>query len=184
MYRFFKIVVVLLIILYPISVYFGLKYFSPSQLGLFLLAVFALRVLVIRRQPAQRGKQLIYTVIVGIVLASLTWVFDTEQFLLWYPVGLNCVLLVVFVVSLIIPPSAIEVIARLREPDLDEIGIAYTRKVTMVWSVFFALNALVAAWTVLYGDINIWTLYNGLLAYLAMGVLFASEMIVRRYIRK
>ncbi len=184
MYQFFKLVVVILIILYPVSIYFGLQYFSPSQLGLFLLAVFVLRILVIRKHPAQRGKQLLLTVFIGVILASLTWIFDTEKFLLWYPVGLNSVMLIVFIASLLFPPSAIEVIARIREPELNTEGVAYTRKVTMVWSVFFAINALVSTWTVLNNDMRVWTLYNGLLAYLAMGVLFVGELILRQRVRR
>lgn len=184
MYQFVRIAVVLIIILYPISIYFGLQYFSPSQLGLFLLAVFALRILVIRNHPIRRGRQMILTVIVGVVLAGLTWIFNTEQFLLWYPVALNSVLLIVFIVSLISPPSAIEVIARIKEPDLNKVGIIYTRKVTMAWSVFFAINALISAWTVLQQDMQLWTLYNGLLAYLAMGLFFGIELLVRRHARK
>ena len=142
-----------------------------------------LRILVIRKHPAQRGKQLLLTVFVGVILATLTWIFNTEKFLLWYPVGLNSVMLVVFIASLFFPPSAIEIIARIREPSLNDDGVAYTRKVTIVWSVFFAINALVSAWTVLNNDMQVWTLYNGLLAYLAMGVLFVGELILRQRLR-
>ena len=116
-------------------------------------------------------------------MAALTWLFNNEKYLLWYPVGLSTVFFIIFTSSLISPPTVVESIARIREPDLNAAGIAYTRKVTMIWSAFFVLNALIATWTVLHDDIKLWTLYNGLLAYIAMGTLFAAEMVVRRYVR-
>ena len=183
MYRLFKLVVIVLIILYPFSIYFGLSYFSPSQVGMFLLAIFILRVVVAKRQAPHRAKQMILTLIVGGILAALTWLFNNEKFLLWYPVGLSTVFFIIFTSSLFSPPTVVESIARMREPDLNAAGIAYTRKVTMIWSAFFVLNALIATWTVLHADIKLWTLYNGLLAYIAMGTLFAAEMVVRRYVR-
>jgi uncharacterized membrane protein len=184
MYRFFKILVAILIILYPVSVYFGLQYFTPSQLGLFLLTVFVLRVMVVHRQPGNRSMQMLLVVAVGVVLALLTWVFNTEKFLLWYPVCLNSVLFFIFIYSLIFPPSAIEIIARIREPNLDAKGVSYTRNVTIVWAVFFIVNAIISAWTIYQSDMQLWTLYNGLLAYLAMGIIFVVELLVRRRVRK
>ena len=183
MYRLFKLVVIVLIILYPFSIYFGLSYFSPSQMGVFLLAIFVLRAVVTKRQAPHRATQMILTLVIGGVLASLTWLFNNEKYLLWYPVGLSTVFFIIFTSSLISPPTVVESIARIREPNLNAAGIAYTRKVTMIWSAFFVLNAMIATWTVLNDDIKLWTLYNGLLAYIAMGTLFAVEMVVRRYVR-
>ena len=183
MYRLIKLVVIVLIILYPFSIYFGLSYFSPAQLGIFLLAVFALRVAVAGRQAPHRTWQLMATLVIGGVLAAMTWLFNSEQYLLWYPVGLSSVFFIIFIASLISPPSMIERIARIREPELDAAGVEYTRKVTVIWSVFFLVNAMIATWTVLIDNIRIWTLYNGLLAYLAMGTLFAAEFFVRRHVR-
>ena len=61
-----------------------------------------------------------------------------------YPVLVNTAMLSVFGYSLIFPPSMVERLARLREPELPPEAIGYTRRVTQLWSVFFALNGAAA----------------------------------------
>jgi uncharacterized membrane protein len=95
----------------------------------------------------------------------------------------NGLLLAVFVASLVHPPSAIERVARLQDPDLPEYAVAYTRRVTQVWCGFFLGNGLVALYTAIHSPLEIWTLYNGLIAYLLMGIVFAAEYAVRLRVR-
>ncbi|MBT4752356.1 MAG: hypothetical protein HOO07_01735 [Candidatus Marinimicrobia bacterium] len=80
------------------------------------------------------------------------------------------------------PISIIERIARISEPDLTDKAIAYTRKVTWVWSLFFLLNGVLAVITALWASEEIWLLYNGLIAYILIFTLFQGELIVRKYI--
>ena len=70
----------------------------------------------------------------------------------YYPVLVNAILLAVFAASLWRPPTVIERIARLREPDLPPAAVVYTRRVTIVWSVFFALNGAAA---LLHGAVHV-----------------------------
>lgn len=100
-----------------------------------------------------------------------------------YPVIINFGLLGWFGRSLVRPPSAIEALARLTEPDLPDYAVNYTRRVTWTWCGFFLVNGLVALYTALFSSFEIWTLYNGLIAYLLMGTLFAVEFLVRRRVR-
>jgi uncharacterized membrane protein len=46
--------------------------------------------------------------------------------------------------------------------------------------VFFAVNGSVALATALWASTALWTLYNGLVAYLLMGALMGGEWLVRR----
>jgi uncharacterized membrane protein len=48
--------------------------------------------------------------------------------------------------------------------------------------VFFIFNGIVAALTISASD-AVWALYNGLISYIIMGILFAGEYIVRRHTR-
>lgn len=100
-----------------------------------------------------------------------------------YPAFMNLAMLVTFAATLWRPPSMIERFARILEPDLPESGVRYTRNVTVVWIAFFAINGGIALWTALYASWRTWTIYNGMLAYLAMGVLFSAEYLVRRRVR-
>ena len=77
------------------------------------------------------------------------------------------------------PFKVVSDFARIVEPELPESGVRYTRAVTWVWCGFFAVNGAIATWTALYADWPLWTLYNGLIAYIAIAVLFAGEMLVR-----
>ena len=78
----------------------------------------------------------------------------------------------------------IERFARIVEPDLPEQGVRYTYKVTIVWVVFFAVNGAIALWSVLQGGWTIWTVYNGFVAYVAAGLLFGIEYLVRQRVRR
>lgn len=119
---------------------------------------------------------------VALLAAASAW-FDGWAPLKLYPVVVNLALLAAFSASLRRGPSAIERLARLREPSLPSAAVAYTRRVTQVWCIFFAANAIVSAVTALWADAAGWALYNGVVAYAAMGVLMAGEWLVRRRVR-
>jgi uncharacterized membrane protein len=78
----------------------------------------------------------------------------------------------------------IERLARLREPELPPEGVAYTRRVTQAWCVFFVFNGTVALATALWASEAAWSLYNGVIAYGLMGLMFGGEFLLRRRMRK
>ena len=96
-----------------------------------------------------------------------------------YPVLINCAMLAVFAYSLVSPPSIIERMARLRDPDLPPVAVAYTRRVTQIWCVFFIVNGSIAFATALWASEAVWSLYTGVIAYVLMGLLFGIEFLVR-----
>jgi uncharacterized membrane protein len=112
------------------------------------------------------------------LFALALWV-DALLPLKLYPVVVNAGLLGLFAYSLVVPPTMIERIARVRESDLSPAAVLYTRRVTQIWCVFFALNGLMALCTALWSSAVVWTLYNGLITYLLMGLLFAGEYCIR-----
>ena len=166
---------VVLSLSYPAVVYLAHRSWSPRVLALvlvFLVAVWWLRPRVV---PVRWG--LIWG---ALLLAVLAIGLEDTLPLKLYPVLVNAVLLVVFAASLRFPPPVVERIARLRDPDLPPEAVKYTRKVTQVWCVFFTGNGLLALWTVLWGSEQVWFWYNGVIAYLLIGGLFAGEWCVRR----
>jgi uncharacterized membrane protein len=118
-------------------------------------------------------------VIVGIVIITSNDVVAARL----YPVIVNLAVLGYFAWSLIHPPSAVERIARLADRALPDYAVAYTRRVTAVWCMFFVVNGAIALYTALWTSIEVWTLYNGCIAYLLMGSLFTGEYLVRRRTR-
>ncbi|MFL0815344.1 COG4648 family protein [Vibrio parahaemolyticus] len=169
---------------YPFAVYFGMDKFGLNLVGGLLIAALLLRLFVANKTPLKEFKFLALTTgAVGILLVALGMVFKQHGWLKFYPVVVNICMLCVFAFSLKQPQSIIERLARLQEPELPPSGVAYTRKVTMVWCVFFVLNAAFALYTC-FLQVKIWTLYNGLISYLLAGSLFAGEWIVRQFVRK
>lgn len=121
--------------------------------------------------------------LVGMV--ALVWVLyflKANVCLRLYPAVMVLLALVVFAVSLARVPL-VERIARARGEALDARGVAYCRKVTVAWVVFLALHLLVTVATV-FASREIWAAYNGCLAYVLMGAMFAGEWLVRRRVRR
>lgn len=185
MRQFAVILALVATVLYPIWVYFGLAYFSPRTLAVLLLATLLLRFFLgaSRRKPSDAKSPFGALLLAMALFALMVAVVDQQQLLMWYPVFVSALFLMVFAFSLAFPPTLIERIARLTDPDLPHRAIKYTYKVTAVWCLFFAGNAMVAAYTVLCGSLELWTLYNGLISYLLMGALFAVEWVIRKRVR-
>jgi uncharacterized membrane protein len=174
----------LILVLYPLAVWFGLNRWGTTILAPLLVVVFTLRLFLLRgrlRQQVWLGKAL---AVVGILLALVSWGLKQTHWLLYYPVLVNALLLMLFVYSLFFPPTVVERLARISEPDLPAAGVAYTRRVTQVWCGFFIINGAIALATCLSGDIALWTLYNGGISYVLMGALMGVEWIVRKRIKR
>ncbi|MEQ8266967.1 MAG: hypothetical protein RH982_07215 [Parvibaculum sp.] len=168
-------------LLIPVATAVGLRWIGPWPIIAALLACIAARILLPRAMPVPVAMTL-SLIAVAVAVLAVGSVAPALAALL-YPVFMSATLFVAFAVTLFRPPSMIERFARIMEPDLDARGVRYTRKVTMVWIGFFALNGLIAFWTVLHGDLFYWGLYNGLVSYLLAGLLFAVEFLVRRRVR-
>lgn len=162
---------------YPLAVYLALGRFEPRWLALLLVALALLR--------ATATRQAVWLVAAAGagLLALLTTVFNDALPLKLYPAMVNAVMLGVFAVSLRFPPTVVERIARMTEPDLPQRAVAYTRRVTQLWCLFFIFNGALALVTALWTTDRVWALYNGLVAYVLMGLLFAGEWLVRQRVR-
>ncbi len=170
---------------YPLVVYLGLKTHSLKRMTVLIIGAFLLRLLVLRGAKSGSFNHLaIPATLAGIVLAAITLWQNSGQALLFYPVVASICGLCVFAWSLVKPPSVIEILARLREDTLPPEVVAYTRKVTMIWCLFFVINAGIAGLSVASGDMAFWTLYNGLISYVLMGVLMGGEWLYRKWLLK
>jgi len=89
-----------------------------------------------------------------------------------------------FAYSLTSKTSLIERFAKMAGTDYAPEAIGYMRKLTLIWAVFLACNAIVAAYTACCMPLKAWTLYNGLIAYFLMGLLSVSELVFRYFFKK
>ena len=149
--------------------------------------VLALCVLILLRLVLGLGRRVPLTATVSMAIAAATLglvaLVDTQRSVRLYPVFMNAAALAAFAATLVKPPSMIERLARLHDPDLPESGVRYTRRVTWVWCGFFVVNGAIALWTALAASWQVWTFYNGMLAYAAMGALLGGEWVVRQFVR-
>ncbi len=166
---------------YPLVVYAAMGRLGPAGVAVLLAAACIARLIFfsLRGGSSIAGNSIALICIGGALLAAVGFWFESRAAVLYYPVLVNAILLTLFAASLWRPPTAIERIARLREPSLPPAAVVYTRRVTIVWTVFFALNGAAALYTTVAASLETWTLYNGLVAYLLIGALFAVELAIR-----
>jgi uncharacterized membrane protein len=181
MSRIVLLIISLLLLVYPLGVYFGLQYLQPRYIGLLLLLLLAARFALARRHlNPDKIRSLLPIIIASALLCLLILIFNQTSMVRLNPALTNLMLLLLFGYTLLKPPSMIERLARLSTADISAAAIAYTRNVTMVWCVFFLCNGAIAFYTCFYTSLETWTLYNGLIAYLLMGLLFLVEYCVRQ----
>ncbi len=162
-------------LLYPLIVYAGLRHASPRVMAFALVGVALLRATTLR------GKRAWWAMVLAALLLAVAVFLSGETLpLKLYPALVNGVMLAVFGWSLLHPPTVVERIARLREPQLPPSGVAYTRRVTIAWCLFFVFNGTLALATAWWASDAVWALYNGGIAYLLIGLMFAGEWLVRR----
>jgi len=149
-------------ILYPLFVYFGIAHVPATIIIIFGLALIVLR-LVGLRQKTGTTAWIIASLIAAALLIFLS-LRDGPLALKAYPIVMSLSVSVVFTFSLFYPPTIIERIARLTEPNLPPEGVFYTRQLTVLWALFLFL-------------------WNGLISYILMGIFFVGEILVRPLVK-
>jgi acyl-CoA synthetase (AMP-forming)/AMP-acid ligase II/3-hydroxymyristoyl/3-hydroxydecanoyl-(acyl carrier protein) dehydratase/intracellular septation protein A len=123
------------------------------------------------------------------VLGALCLIVNSSIILKFYPLLMNGLFLAAFGSTLFFPPSMIFRFATIQDKSirgsLTEKRVSdYCRKVTHVWCAFFVFNGSIAAWTIFFGTDALWSVYNGVISYILIGVLFMGEFIVRKIVQK
>lgn len=160
---------------YPFVVYLAVGHVAPHWLA------GALCLIALTRAALARDRLWCWIgAVTGALALASAYSEHAWQMLKLYPVVVNASFLAVFAASVLAPPTVIERLARLTDSLLPPHVVLYTRNVTLVWCGFFLVNGMLALATALWASDRVWTLYNGFLAYVAMALLFAGELCVRR----
>ncbi|MCA1855363.1 hypothetical protein LE190_05420 [Massilia oculi] len=168
-----------LTLLYPLAIWFGHGSVEPRWLAGLLLLAAATRLPALRISAAARWSAGGALLLVAAAVAT-----NAVLPLKLYPVLVNAALLAAFGASLLSGMPMVERFARLREAELPPAAVAYTRRVTQAWCLFFAINGGIALWTALFASEAAWSLYNGVIAYLLMGLMFAGEYLLRMRVKR
>ncbi|MEQ1963054.1 hypothetical protein ABLB69_07735 [Xenorhabdus khoisanae] len=184
----FRIANTVMLIAWPFLVWAMVNYGQFHAILVVIILFFVLRLLLSKHQTQNQQKTgwnagWILS-IAGIILGLASLFLRNHQLLMYYPVVVNTVLLILFGGSLHYGPPIIERMARYKEPDLPPEGVIYTRKVTYIWCLFFMFNGAVALGTCLYNDMVLWTLWNGMVSYLLIGLLITVEWLIRQRVKK
>jgi uncharacterized membrane protein len=162
---------------YALGVYLFHDQVSATVFIAAALGLIALRMLLWRSPIARLWRLPLVAAAVVIMIVALA---DQHMATKAYPVVMNLAAASVFAISLVRPPSLIELFARIRRPGLPEGADGYCRKLTMIWAAWLGVNAVIAAALGEWASLQIWTLWTGVLSYIGSGTLFFGEMAYRR----
>jgi uncharacterized membrane protein len=166
-----------LFLVYPYLIYRGIEsglvWLAPAIFsGIYLLQSFAARALKIK----------IYKALISITLLLGAYYLQTITAKV-LPVLIQLMLMYFFGRTLLKGkgPSIIESFVRLEFPEFQPGISEYCRHLTILWTGFFAFNAVMcfalANWSTHYW----WMLYNGVFIYLMIGILMTGEYIYRHF---
>lgn len=176
--RWWALIASAVLIIYPLLVYWGTRWLEPRFLGLIVVAIYALRILIVTRRPALRWLVLVVILTAG----ALFWFLNSELLLKLVPALINLVLAAGFTYTLFYPPTLPARMAELQHGFITPAIARYTNRVTCMWIGFFCFNANLAVITAIWASREIWMLYNGLIAYVLIGLVFAGEYAYRRLV--
>lgn len=203
MKKFLKVLFYILAAVYPVLVFTMLVVFHmPTRiLSLCVVALgcaFFLSATGNRKSDAKSEKKALdwrpmLSSALFLLAGTLCFIFNEKTFLKLYSVVISATMLFVFGSSLVFGPNIIFRFACLGDKTVkgssfeDQVN-AYCKKVTIVWCVFFILNGSTSAFTALHDfgseELNdkIWSVYNGGISYVLMGLLFAVEFVIRKIV--
>ena len=177
-----RIFLVLGLVIYPLLVYLFIDRLQP----ILLIGIFALLAIGRLLSLPNLNKRFVSIGLIIIILFCICAIAG-QQFgvLKLYPVLISLAGAIYGIYTLIVPPSAIEQIVRIMNMQVKtERAENYLRGVTILWVGFFILNACIAAGTAVSASTGIWALYNGLISYIIIAVIFSAEYIFRAWYRK
>jgi|AGTN01.1.fsa_nt_gi Predicted membrane protein len=166
---------------YPFAVYMSWGRVPAGLLVVFALVLAGARLGLVRGSAAAR--QLCMPLGIVALATAAMGLIEAEAAAKAYPVLMSLGFAAAFGVSLLRPPTLVEVFASLREPCPSAAARRYMRRVTGIWFCFLLANAAVSLGVTVWGSDWWWALYNGLLSYLLMALLFGGEWLVRRRVR-
>lgn len=164
-------------IFYPLLMYWGLQHYSPRLIAILLGTGVTYNLLQIQSGPYRL--RLLFPVLGTLTLCVLSALLNQSSVLLYLPFLISINLGLSFSYSLVYPPSMAEVFARMSTNDISEETIRYCRLLTLIWVIFFVGNAAIASLTACCAELKVWSLYNGFIAYCAIGLLFTGELCYR-----
>lgn len=166
---------------YPFAMFFALNGRGPRFAALLMLALIAPAAVVrFARRESGSAATIVWIPLITVGLLSMSALLDDAGFALLVPAAVSTVLLAAFGATLVSGTPMVERFARLQHPDLSAPEVAWCRLWTVLWCGFFVANATVSVVLALLASHRVWAIYNGGVAYVLMGLMFAVEWAIRK----
>ncbi len=169
--------VFLLSLSYPFIFFFGSGHIEFRNLLLFFAVPLLLRFFSLKKPDL---KSLLLLLLGGLGFAILH-IQNNPQLFMFTPVLINLALLWTFGSSLFTDLCLVERFARMQSKDLSLEQVTYCKMVNLLWCGLFIFNGSVALYLALINDLVLWTLYNGILGYVIIGLFGGGEFIYRHW---
>jgi len=163
---------------YPALIHFSFAFDRPLIVAGLWLAVAVVGLLVAVRRANVRSSLLFGALLsAGIIL---WWLGKAVDLMYLPPVLVNLALMVLFGKTL--SPGATPLVSRvasLWRGTLDPVVALYTRRVTIAWTIFFALMALESIGLALFAPVHVWSFFTNFLNYVLVLLFFVIEYQLR-----
>ncbi len=168
-------------LLWPFIIFAALKTGRQDLILPAVALLMLMRALICIKNNGFADKSPIIGSLFAMALCALSLALDSVVLLFYYPLIVTLSFFGLFFSSLFGNQTAVARLAALtkKEP-LTPAEISYTRKVTQAWCLFFVLNGAISFYTIQKGSLELWTLYNGLISYILMGLMFGGEFVIRK----
>lgn len=122
-----------------------------------------------------------YIFVVVLVVIGVVWWTHPVLFIYIPAISIN-LFLAAFFYSTLLPgrEPLVTRIARIEQPDFDDVVSAYTRKVTWVWALFFSVLLVETILLIAFAPIETSLLFLNFINYLFIPILFVTEYAFRR----
>ena len=165
---------------YPALIHFSFAFDRPLLVAGMWLAVAAIGLVV-----AVRRGNLPSSLLFGALLSAgvvLWWWGKAVDFMYLPPVLVNLALMALFGKTLLSGATPlVSRVASLWRGTLDTVVSRYTRRVTIAWTIFFALMALESIGLALFAPVHVWSLFTNFLNYVFVLLFFVIEYQLRFY---
>jgi len=170
-------IITLITIGYPFIFFFGLPHFELRTILLVLAVPLLLRFFTYKKHGIKGW----LIPLIALLFFLIVLLKDSPQFFMLTPVLINLGLLTVFGGSLFTSQPLVERFARMQTQDLTTEELLYCRRINWLWCIFFLINGSIAGYLAWINDLALWTLYNGMIGYLAIGIFFGLELLYRHW---
>lgn len=164
-----KAIVAIVVACYPFAIFYAIKNGCGSVAIAILLGAIILGFFLNRQK---------ILLCAGLFVLIASAISQKAEFVKLYPVVMNFTVMAIFSFSLMRKPF-VQIIGERMRGTLPPKGIEYARKATIAWSLFMLFLTLVSLATVFMSD-ACWAVFNGLLSYVLIALMFLVEYLVRR----